>query len=136
MFKATRLYSVLFNKCPRCHKGSFFIDSNPYRLKHFDKIHSHCSCCQEDFVREVGFYYGAMYVSYGLAVGIGIGLFLILVVWAGLNVLPFLICYSLLILFLSPWVFRKSRLVWINLFVGFNPESTCPEEKIRIKKNS
>lgn len=136
MFKATRLYSILFNKCPCCHKGSFFIDGNPYRLKHFDKIHSHCSYCQEDFVREVGFYYGAMYVSYGLSVGIGIGLFLILVVWAGLNVLPFLICYSLLILFLSPWVFRKSRLVWINLFVRFNPDYIGTEEKMRIKKNN
>lgn len=129
MFKNSRLYSILFNKCPRCHKGLFFTEKNPYKLSRFDKLHPCCSHCKEDFVREVGFYYGAMYVSYGLAVGFGIGLFLLMVVWAELSVVPFLICYSVLILLLSPWIFRKSRLVWINLFVGFKPEAMASDKK-------
>ena len=72
--------------------------------------------------RETGFYYGAMYVSYGLAVIIGIAMFLMMVVLFKTEVLTFLIAYSVVILLLSPWIFRKSRLTWINLFVGYKKE--------------
>ena len=36
-----------------------------YNLKNFDKMHKRCSHCDEDFEREPGFYFGAMYTSYG-----------------------------------------------------------------------
>jgi uncharacterized protein (DUF983 family) len=124
MLKHTRLYSILFNKCPRCHKGDFFETNNSYRLKHFDKMHPTCKNCEENFNRETGFYYGAMYVSYGLAVLFGIALFLIMVIALDLEVLPFLIVYSISVIVLAPWLFRKSRLVWINLFVGYRREES------------
>ena len=77
--KSSKVYSILGNKCPKCHKGNFFIDQNPYKLEKFDKMNSRCPVCNEDFERETGYYYGAMYASYGLTVGFGIALFLILV---------------------------------------------------------
>jgi uncharacterized protein (DUF983 family) len=119
MLKHSRIYSILFNKCPACHKGDFFVVNNPYKLKQFDKMHVKCEVCDESFEREPGFYYGAMYVSYGLAVALGVGLFLAMVVLLDIGVLPFLIVYSVCILVLTPWLFRKSRLTWINLFVGY-----------------
>ncbi len=121
MFKQSRLKSILFNKCPRCHQGQFFVSNNPYQLKVFDKMNARCSHCGESFEREVGFYYGAMYVSYGLAVAIGVGLFLLMVVLLSMDVLAYLIVYTISIILLSPLLFRKARLVWINLFVGFRP---------------
>ncbi|MCE3260809.1 MAG: hypothetical protein K0S12_2450 [Bacteroidetes bacterium] len=118
MLKGTRLYSILFNKCPRCQQGSFFVEDNPYKLKTFSQMKEKCEVCSESFTRETGFYYGAMYASYGLTVIFGIILFLILITLLQLNIWYFLISYSLSVLLLMPVFYRKSRLIWINLFVG------------------
>lgn len=118
MIKGTRLYSVLFNKCPRCQEKNFFVDNNPYHLKSFSEMKEKCEVCNENFARETGFYYGAMYASYGLTVIYGILLFLLTSVILGLNVWYFLISFSLTVLLLMPVIYRKARLIWINLFVG------------------
>lgn len=122
MFKDTRLYSILFNKCPKCHKGDFFINRNAYNLKTFDKMHSHCPNCGESYIRETGFYVGAMYASYGLTVGYGLLLFAIMAVLLKLDIVVFLITFSISLVLLLPWIYRKSRLIWINLFVGYKKE--------------
>ena len=78
--KGSRLYSVFRMKCPRCHEGDFFI-SHPYNLKKAGDIHENCPNCGLKYSKEPGFYYGAMYVSYAL----GVGLFVAL--WVALNYL-------------------------------------------------
>lgn len=118
MLKSNRLFSILFNKCPKCHKGKFFKTNNPFALKQFDKMYDKCLVCNEDFNKETGFYVGAMYASYALTVAYGVGLFLLLVVLFDVDVLTFLITFTITLLLLLPWIFRKSRLLWINLFVG------------------
>ena len=118
MFSNTRLYSILFNKCPRCHKGNFFADSNPYHLGTFSKMNDHCSNCGESFTRETGFYYGAMYASYGLSVIMGILLFVTMVPLLHFSILAFLIVFCVLSVLLLPVIYRLSRLIWINVFVS------------------
>ena len=119
MFKSTRLYSILFNKCPKCHEGNFFINNNAYNLKKFDKMHNNCPVCNESYTRETGFYIGAMYASYGLTVAYGLALFLAMVVLFKIDIMIFLISFSVSLLILLPWIYRKSRLIWINIFVGY-----------------
>jgi len=121
-FQETKVYSVWANKCPKCHKGNFFIVKNPYNLKLFDKMNSRCSICNENFERETGFYYGAMYVSYGLTVGFGIVLFLLMCVMFNNEIISYIITFSALLIVLLPVIFRLSRLIWINLFVRYNPQ--------------
>jgi hypothetical protein len=94
------------------------MDNNPYRLRTFSAMKDHCSVCGESFSRETGFYYGAMYASYGLSVIMGIILFVIIVLLLHLDILMFLIVFSVLSLLLLPIIYRLSRLIWINLFVG------------------
>jgi len=118
-FKQSVLYSVLNNKCPRCHEGNFFETNNPYQLKKFDKMPHNCPVCNEDYERETGFYYGAMYVSYGLTVAFGVGVFLLVSVILGFDVVTFLITFGVLQVLLMPVFYRSSRLVWINFFVRY-----------------
>lgn len=118
-FKQSALYSVLNNKCPRCHEGNFFETNNPYQLKKFDKMPHNCPVCNEDYERETGFYYGAMYVSYGLTVTFGVGVFLLVSVILGFDVVTFLITFGVLQVLLMPVFYRLSRLVWINFFVRY-----------------
>jgi uncharacterized protein (DUF983 family) len=116
-FKETKLYSVLNNKCPHCHKGNFFITNNPYELKKFAGMNDRCPVCNEDFRREPGYYFGASYVSYALTVGFGIGLFLLLCVIFDVGLISFLWVFSIALLILLPVFFRLSRLIWIHMFV-------------------
>lgn len=118
-FKDTALYSVINNKCPRCHEGNFFETNNPYILNRFDKMHKNCPVCKEDFERETGFYYGAMYVSYGLTVAFGVAIFLLTSVILGYDAVTFLVAFGVLQIILMPVFYRMARLVWINLFVSY-----------------
>lgn len=122
-FSQSPLYSILNNKCPKCHEGNFFEINNPYNLKKFDKMHHHCPVCNESFERETGFYYGAMYISYGLTVGFGVGLFLLITVLLGYDVITYLIVFASLQVLLMPVFYRFSRLIWIHLFVKYKSKN-------------
>jgi len=118
-FKESPLYSILNNKCPRCHEGNFFVTSNHYNLKKFGGLNDKCPVCNEDFRREPGYYYGATYVSYALTVSFGIGLYLLLCVVFSVEVVPFIITLSVLLFLLLPITYRFSRIIWIHMFVKY-----------------
>lgn len=118
-YSQTKLYSVLKNKCPRCHQGNFFETNDPYDLKIFSRMNARCPLCNEDFQREPGYYFGATYVSYGLTVGFGIALFVIFCVVFNFETIPFLLIFTALLILLLPLFYRFARLIWINLFVNF-----------------
>ena len=110
------VYSVLNNKCPGCHAGDVFEVSNPYTPKKGLRMNPSCQACGQRFEPETGFYYGAMYVSYALSVGIGFAVFLALD-FPGIRTLYSVIVSSAVLLGLTPVVFRLSRLTWLNFFV-------------------
>lgn len=114
-------YSVFSNKCPACHSGKIFKNKNPYVLKDFDKMHESCPHCGEIFDKEPGYFYGAMYVSYALMVGLFLISWGINSFWIGASALAYLLFTSILIVILSPLTFRVSRLVWLNFFIRFDP---------------
>ena len=111
------IISILRNRCPNCTRGNFFIADNPFNLAKFDKMNSKCSHCNEDFERETGFYVGAMFASYAITIAYGVGLFLLLVLLFDCSVITFLIVFTITLIILLPWLYRTSRLFWINLFV-------------------
>jgi uncharacterized protein (DUF983 family) len=76
--KGSKLYSIFRMRCPRCHEGDFFV-AHPYNLKKVGDLHAHCPKCNLKYEKEIGFYFGAMYVSYGM----GVALFVIM--WLGFN---------------------------------------------------
>ena len=119
MFKGTKLYSIFSNKCPKCQEGDFFVNKNPYK-EGFIKMHDRCPHCGELFNKEVGFYYGAMYVSYGVNIALGIALFILSVLLLKIDLVVYLILFACLVVILFPWTMRISRLIYINLFVKFD----------------
>lgn len=121
--KGKRIYSVLNNRCPVCHEGAFFVDNHAYKLKTFSKNHDRCLVCNHKFEMETGFFYGAMYASYGLAVAQSIGIFLavyLLFPATPYYVYIFAIVSSLILL--VPFNYRLSRLIWMNLFTKYDAE--------------
>jgi uncharacterized protein (DUF983 family) len=119
MLKDSKLYSIFNNKCPKCHVGDFFVNKSAYD-KGFIKMHEECEHCHEKFNKEVGFYYGAMYVSYGLNIALGIGLFLLMVLILKTELLTYLFTFLAVVIALFPLIMRLSRLVYINIFVNYD----------------
>ena len=118
--KGTKLYSIFKLKCPHCQEGSLFLTKNPYNLKMFDKMPDKCTICGEDFVRESGFYWGAMMVSHATTTLIAVVVHLIVFHYYGWDIAPNVVAIISVILILFPIVFRNSRAIWINIFVNYN----------------
>ena len=120
--KGSKLYSILTGTCPRCQKESMYVDQNFLHLKNIIKMKENCSHCGLKYQIEPSFFYGAMYVSYGLNVAIGILTFIIVFQFDRSMITSFISIFILLILSF-PLVMRMSRNIYINLFVSFKPES-------------
>jgi uncharacterized protein (DUF983 family) len=123
MKKGTKLYSILNNKCPRCHEGDFFETPNAYDLGRFSKMPESCPVCQQPYEPEPGFYYGAMYVSYALNVAILVAVWVAtMVLVPDMNIWWFVLFAGLAGIGLAPLTFRLARLTWINFFVKYKRE--------------
>jgi len=122
--KTGKLYSIFFNKCPRCNKGKFWKSNNPYYNLFLNggENHSHCLNCDLKFEIEPGFFYGAMYISYGLGIGIGSLILIIsLAVFQMKNILLLSLIIGISILILAPVNYFLSRLIWLNTFIDNKP---------------
>jgi len=117
--KGSKLYSILNNKCPRCHTGRFFISSKPYNFKSVLKIYETCEHCHLKYMIEPSFFYGAMYITYALTVAISTILFAF-GYFLGLHLVVNLILIGVVLTILSPLNLRLSRLIYINIFVHFD----------------
>jgi uncharacterized protein (DUF983 family) len=121
--KGTTLYSILTGSCPKCHQESMYEDKNPYHIANVYKMHTNCSHCGLHYQIEPSFFYGAMYVSYGLTVAIGVAAFIISKVFIGLNLLQSFIAIIVALIVLMPITARLARNIYINIFVHFDKDA-------------
>jgi len=119
--KGSKLYSILTGTCPKCQNENMYLDKNPLHLSKILKMHENCSHCGLKYQIEPSFFYGAMYVSYGLNVGTGIAAFLISFVLFGSSLKVAFIAIIATLLVLFPFVLRWSRNIYINMFVSYDP---------------
>ena len=121
--KGSKLNSILTGTCPRCQNESMYEDKNPLHFQKVLKMNEHCGHCGLKYQIEPSFFYGAMYVSYALNVGLGIIVFLISFLVLKLNLKTSFIAIISSMIILSPFVLRWSRNIYINIFVSFDPNS-------------
>ena len=118
--KGTKLYSILYNKCPKCHEGDFMKEKNILKLHRAYKMHSNCPNCNFKYTMEPSFFYGAMYINYSLTVGLSILTFAITTLFFNLTFLQSFIPIVVVLVLTAPITIRLSRIIWINLFVSFD----------------
>jgi uncharacterized protein (DUF983 family) len=121
--KGSKLNSILTGTCPRCQEESMYEYKNAYNLKNIYKMHENCSHCGLHYQIEPSFFYGAMYVSYGLTVGIGVAAFIISKVIIGLELTQSFIAIIVSLVALMPITARLSRNIYINMFVSYNKDA-------------
>ena len=72
---------------------------------------------------EPNFFFGAMYVSYGVAVLVGILIFLLVYFGFNASVKSTFIAIFIGLIVLMPWVTRVSRNIYINMFMDYDPNA-------------
>lgn len=123
-WRESRVYSVLTNTCPKCHQGKVFKYKSIFHPKKFDKMHEKCNQCGHKYELETGFFYGAMYASYALTVAFSVAAFVLTyLIYPPAPYWVYIINILVILVILAPLNFRLGRLVWINLFTGYNPEA-------------
>tara|TARA_Y100000389_G_scaffold203044_1_gene250228 strand:+ start:1634 stop:1912 length:279 start_codon:yes stop_codon:yes gene_type:complete len=85
---------------------------------------------------EPGFYFGSMYVSYGTSIAwLTINYFTLLVIFPNFSIELFLSLGLTSLTIISPYLFRLSRAIWINLFVKYENISRVSESDTTNQKN-
>lgn len=120
--KGTKIYSIINGKCPKCHEGNFFSNGFTFNPKKITKIHDNCPKCDLKYMLEPSFFFGAMFVNYAIAVALFVGIFVIAKLLLGFTILNSFITIVVVSLLLTPITLRLSRIIWINMFVGYKKE--------------
>jgi uncharacterized protein (DUF983 family) len=110
-----RLTALLRQRCPRCLRGHVYHG--------LISMYDTCPECGHQFGREPGYFTGAMYASYTLAVPL---LFIIFVVLWSLFSTTWTLMFNLLITFLVflpfvPIIYRYSRVIWMYVDWQIDP---------------
>ena len=118
--KGMKLYSILFGACPKCHQESMYVIKNPYILTDTLKINDKCSHCNTRYRMEPSFFYGSMYVSYGVGIAFAVVAFITSYIVFESTLVTAFITIVLTLVVLMPIIMRLSRNIWINLFMSYD----------------
>ena len=119
--KGSKLNSILTGTCPKCQNESMYEEKNPLHLTKVLKMNENCSHCGLHYQIEPSFFYGAMYVSYGLNVAVGVAAFIISFLFIGSTLKTAFISIIVALIVSFPFVLRLARNIYINMFVSYDP---------------
>jgi len=122
--KGNKLYSVLTGSCPKCHEESMYVSKNPYKSGHLFKMHERCSNCSTKYKIEPSFFYGAMYVSYGVGIAFAVAAFVIAKLFLGAGLITTFIAITATMILFMPVIIRLSRNIWINFFFKYDANAS------------
>lgn len=118
--KGSKLYSILFLKCPRCHKGDF-LEAHPYKLSNFNKVKDRCPKCELKYSIEPSFYTGSMYVSYGVGIAVAVAVYVLTLLFGlDLKVSTLFIIMVIALLMAMPYIAAISKSIWANMFFTYD----------------
>ena len=126
--KGTKLYSIFGSKCPKCHGESMYKNPNPCNIARGYDMPERCSKCGTKYKIEPSFFYGAMYVSYGLGVAIAVAAFITSRFIIGTSMITAFLSIIGSIVLLMPVNMRLARNIWINIFISYDPEAAKGRE--------
>ena len=118
--KGNKLYSVFTGACPVCQEENMYKEQNPYKVSKIFDMYERCPICNTRIKMEPSFFFGAMYVSYGVGIAFAIAAFIVAYFFLEASLLnSFLIIIATLVVFM-PVIIRLSRNIWVNLFFTYD----------------
>lgn len=128
------IYNLLRLKCPRCHEGDLF-EGAAYHPKYTINMPARCAKCKQPYFLEPGFYYGAMYLSYALNVGLGLVSFFIIWAILGFEKATFMksaLAAMFFLFLIFPINLRVSRAIWLYIFYKQDPTFYSDSDQPRV----
>lgn len=97
-------------------------DKNPYNMLNIFKMHERCSHCNTKYKMEPSFFFGAMYVSYGVGIAFAVPAFIISFLILKTTLTTAFIAIVITLIVFMPFIIRVSRNIWVNLFIHYDQE--------------
>lgn len=124
-YEPSKTLAIAKAKCPQCQSGKMF--NYPfYNLKKFMEMDTNCKVCGLKYEVELGFFWGAMYVSYAITVGLMlvIGGLILLLSDGKAGFYTYIIPIVSALILSSPLTFRYARVLMLYFFspIRFNPD--------------
>lgn len=111
---ANLFVNMVKEKCPFCGEGDVFKKTS---FPTIPEMNDQCPHCKKEMLGEPGYYFGAMYVSYGFAVGMGLITFAlchytfhIQSIWITMSII------GLMIAIVAFKNYKWSRILWMKIF--------------------
>ena len=114
-YPASSFRALVEGRCPRCHQGPLF-NAPVTNLTRFAEMPTECPACGQTYEPEPGFYYGAMYISYGFSVLVVIMEGLLLYLLGDPPAWVYVTAVSLTIVLSTPLFFRYARAMMLYWF--------------------
>ncbi|MCC5929296.1 MAG: DUF983 domain-containing protein [Cyclobacteriaceae bacterium] len=112
------IVAIIQTRCPKCREENMFVHQ-ALNIKGFLKMHRSCPACGQDLHPEPGFYFGAMYFSYGLNVALMVTFGIAFeILFHPSSFALTLVSVFIPPLLLAPWNFRISRAIMIYVLGG------------------
>lgn len=115
-----RLQSIFGFKCPCCSKGDLFPNKNFFDFKF--QVNVQCDHCNEDFIREPGFYYGSMFLSYIISAFFSLAIVGICIIFFNIDWRVSIGILIIILVIFFVYLFRLSRSLWLHLMVDNKSE--------------
>lgn len=127
--KGNKLNSILTLSCPQCHEGKF-LEKNPYNFSSFTKVRKRCDSCGLEYSIEPSFYFGSMYIAYGIGVALMI-LTSIVSYWttSSFSFLKTFAAICIVMILLGPYINALSKIIWANLFFTYKDSARKTKKK-------
>lgn len=113
--KENLFFRIINERCPNCGQSHVFQPSSS--IFQMPVMYEKCSECNYKFDREPGYFLGAMYVSYGIAIFLGILAFVVL--HFGFPTLSFnwrIAIITLVMILAAKKNYKLSRIIYIHIF--------------------
>jgi uncharacterized protein (DUF983 family) len=112
------ILDLLRGRCPRCRKGAIFQPNLPGKVGF---LNEQCSVCGLRFLREAGYFLGAMYVSYTLGVLTVLPVAIFLAVVPQWSLVAIMLIALVQTLVSMPLFLRYSRAIWLYADQAIDP---------------
>lgn len=100
-----------------------YMNNNPYKPGHLFKMYERCANCNTKYKIEPSFFYGAMYVSYGVGIAFAVATFVIAKLLLSASLITTFIAITITLIVFMPVIIRLSRNIWINIFIKYDAKA-------------
>ncbi|MEO1261736.1 MAG: DUF983 domain-containing protein [Bacteroidota bacterium] len=113
----TLIKSIFTYQCPRCRSSKIF--KTPFQFTNPLAMPEKCPNCELNFEQEPGFYFGALFISYGVSIVLFLSIALSLVFgfdWSVGRSMAVVLIVAALFFFK---IMRVSRSIWIHIIIKY-----------------